>query len=195
MPIYDWNGTSGNQIGKIYDWDGTSNNQIGKIYDWDGSANNLIYSSELNGLTEAAWVTSNGTYGGVNLSSSQIYVYVDYGSDKYRCAYFPFNASDYNKITVTYTTTGHYNTLQIFGVSTDTTFSKFASSATVSNGSHSSGGGWVIYENPTSSGKTVTGTKELDISSLTGTYYFKVGVWHASSADVGRITLTKILFE
>lgn len=46
MAIYDNNGTTSYEIGKIYDDDGTTNNQIGKAYDNDGTSNHLIYSAE-----------------------------------------------------------------------------------------------------------------------------------------------------
>lgn len=46
MPIYDSDGTTNYQIGKVYDSDGTTNHQIGKVYDNDGTVNSLIYTAE-----------------------------------------------------------------------------------------------------------------------------------------------------
>lgn len=46
MAIYDNNGTTNYEIGKLYDNDGTTNHQIGKVFDWDGTTNSLIYSAE-----------------------------------------------------------------------------------------------------------------------------------------------------
>ena len=46
MPIYDNDGTTNYQIGKVYDNDGTAQHQIGKVYDWDGTASSLIYSAD-----------------------------------------------------------------------------------------------------------------------------------------------------
>lgn len=46
MAIYDYDGTTNYEIGKIYDYDGSSNHQIGKVYDYDGTTNRLIYSAE-----------------------------------------------------------------------------------------------------------------------------------------------------
>lgn len=46
MPIYDSNGTTIYQIGKVYDNNGSANTQIGKIYDSNGAVNSLIYSAE-----------------------------------------------------------------------------------------------------------------------------------------------------
>ena len=46
MAIYDNDGTSTREIGKLYDNDGTTSYQIGKAYDNDGTSNHLIYSAE-----------------------------------------------------------------------------------------------------------------------------------------------------
>lgn len=46
MPIYDYDGTTTYQIGKLYDNDGSTNYQIGKVYDNDGTTNSLIYTAE-----------------------------------------------------------------------------------------------------------------------------------------------------
>ena len=46
MPIYDYDGTTTYQIGKLYDTDGTANYRIGTVYDNDGTTNSLIYTEE-----------------------------------------------------------------------------------------------------------------------------------------------------
>lgn len=46
MPIYDNDGTTTHQIGKLYDNDSTTTHQIGKVYDHDGTTNSLIYTAE-----------------------------------------------------------------------------------------------------------------------------------------------------
>lgn len=48
MAIYDNNGSSSVEIGKIYDNNGSSSTQIGKIYDYNGSSNSLIYTASVN---------------------------------------------------------------------------------------------------------------------------------------------------
>ena len=45
MPIYDYNGTTNYQIGKLYDNNGTTSYQIGKVYDNNGTTSSLIYSA------------------------------------------------------------------------------------------------------------------------------------------------------
>lgn len=46
MAIYDNDGTTSYEIGKVYDNDGTTNYQIGKVYDNNGTINSLIYNAE-----------------------------------------------------------------------------------------------------------------------------------------------------
>lgn len=46
MAIYDNDGTSTREIGKLYENNGTTNNQIGKVYDYDGTSSYLVYSAE-----------------------------------------------------------------------------------------------------------------------------------------------------
>ena len=46
MPIYDNDGTTSHEIGKLYDNNGSANAQIGKVYDNNGTTNSLIYSAE-----------------------------------------------------------------------------------------------------------------------------------------------------
>lgn len=46
MAVYDNNGTTNSEIGKLYDHDGTASHQIGKVYDFDGTTDSLIYSAE-----------------------------------------------------------------------------------------------------------------------------------------------------
>lgn len=46
MAIYDNNGSTNAEIGKLYDNNGTTSTQIGKVYDNNGTTNSLIYQSE-----------------------------------------------------------------------------------------------------------------------------------------------------
>ena len=66
MAIYDNNGTTNAEIGKLYDNDGTTNYQIGKVYDNNGTTNSLIYSAEVDILA---------THGGVSVHASTDYSY------------------------------------------------------------------------------------------------------------------------
>lgn len=48
MPIYDNDGTTSYEVGKVYDNDGTTSYQIGKVYDNDGTTSYLLYTSDPN---------------------------------------------------------------------------------------------------------------------------------------------------
>ena len=67
MPIYDHNGTTNSEIGKIYDYDGTTNSQIGKIYDYDGTTERLIYTAETQ-IYPGASVTTRINWGSNTIS-------------------------------------------------------------------------------------------------------------------------------
>ena len=46
MPIYDYDGTTTYEIGKVHDYDGTTTHQIGMVHDYDGTVAKLIYTAE-----------------------------------------------------------------------------------------------------------------------------------------------------
>lgn len=46
MPIWDNNGTTSYEIGKLYDNNGTSSAQTGAVYDNNGTTSSLIYKAE-----------------------------------------------------------------------------------------------------------------------------------------------------
>lgn len=60
MPIYDNNGTTNYEIGKLYDNNGTTNYQIGKVYDNDGTASHLIYQAQSDTYTITATTQRDG---------------------------------------------------------------------------------------------------------------------------------------
>lgn len=64
MAIYDNNGTSNFEIGKIYDNNGTTSTQIAKVYDNNGTTNSLIYTADitLTNLVGSADVTKTITW-------------------------------------------------------------------------------------------------------------------------------------
>lgn len=43
MPIYDFDGSTSREIGKLYDNNGTTSSQIKEVYDNDGTASRLVY--------------------------------------------------------------------------------------------------------------------------------------------------------
>lgn len=194
MPIYDNDGTSNYQIGTVYDNDGTANYRIGKVYDNDGTSNYLIYSTEMNALTEAAFISACTSGCSMTQSSTQLYLYAGYGSSSlsawYAAAYIPINFSNYSKATVTYSYSGNYNRYMGFGFGTNTNFTDSTALSTVISVTFDTGVYGALEANPTGSGTVV-----LDMSSLSGSGYFKAAVCHSSSEDCGQMYLTQILFE
>lgn len=76
MAIYDNNGTTNAELGKVYDNNGTTNTQIGKVYDNNGTTDSLIYSAELviykNGAIDSeigGFTTYNSNSGGTYSTS------------------------------------------------------------------------------------------------------------------------------
>ncbi|MBR2028067.1 MAG: hypothetical protein IKA10_03615 [Oscillospiraceae bacterium] len=55
MAIYDYDGTTNREIGKVYDYDGAKNTQIGEVYDYNGSVNALIYEDGLDVYPNTAY--------------------------------------------------------------------------------------------------------------------------------------------
>ncbi len=69
MPIYDFNGTTSVDLGKLYDSDGTADRQIGAAYDNDGVTASLIYKAEQVYTTQ---LNAGGGYPWTNQSASGI---------------------------------------------------------------------------------------------------------------------------
>lgn len=179
MPIYDHNGTTNSEIGKIYDHDGTTNYQIGKIYDYDGTTERLIYSAE-EYLVKAGVVDSNlvgsisaGTYasqyGSVTSNSGYIRLNISTSGT------FPFyngktiNLSSYKTCYIKFRTKGStqgwqtspYQAIRMGFSSTKKTDCNHYD--IISNSSNFV----ASYTGASTSAKTIS----FDISSLSGSYY------------------------
>lgn len=198
MPIYDFNGTTSQEIGKIYDFNGTANSQIGKVYDNNGSASSLVYSGETvlyeaNVFNTDAWgALTWKTVGGASytLNSDSIYASV---------------YNDPNKNQWSHVTFGSSNKVNLVGFSTlnmEVMFAKTTTKAGFLIQSSLDIGG----DNPQYSSKTVKygyctsaearTTFSFDLSSLQGSYCVvtDVGVngsWYVS----GKAYIYKIWLE
>lgn len=64
MAVYDYDGTTSREIGKLYDNNGSTSSQIDKVYDNDGTTSRLIYQSSvvLTNLVGSAQVTVRKTW-------------------------------------------------------------------------------------------------------------------------------------
>lgn len=77
MAIYDNDGTTSREIGKLYDHNGLISSQIDKVYDYNGTTSSLIYQSIIDN-----WMFQNGVWnpvapdiaiGTVTLSATESY--------------------------------------------------------------------------------------------------------------------------
>lgn len=167
MAVYDWNGSSNSEIGKIYDWNGSANSQIGKVYDNNGSSNSLVYSAETVLIENGQYigVSNSFKYGNKHgVSGNLFYVTTNEGTQSETCT-TPLKVDEYSKLVFVVSsggtcTVGLASSADVYGTSS------FVKSMT-----------------------TVTGVNVLDISSLTGTYYLNFRLTNTTTY------FSKIYFE
>ena len=108
MAIYDNDGTTIYEIGKLYDNDGTTSYQIGKLYDNDGPSNYLIYKAEevlFPGTTPSRY--SPGGAGGYTANSTNWSCNVSNGTNVNSVtSYLRINMAGIKTITITGNSTG-----------------------------------------------------------------------------------------
>mgnify|MGYP004603076307 FL=1 len=85
MAIFDYDGTSTHEIGKIYEQDqsATITYQIGKMYDYDGTSTHLIYSAVPDYLYNAGDTCSDYTGGWAKTTGGTILMHVSGSWDTY----------------------------------------------------------------------------------------------------------------
>lgn len=177
MPIYDYDGTANNEIGRVYDNDGTANHQIGKVYDNDGTANSLIYSADGNVFPDMAWTGGGANDGTVTSSSLTVELPAGQGYTNSKCyTSSKVDLTNYSKLIFVVSSFSGKGGNEEFsvGIDTDTT-----------THNHSSYYKYLAV--------TKTGTYTLDISSVTGSYYIAISVW--CSGNDRRFTVTSITAE
>ena len=180
MAIYDNDGTSTREIGKLYDNNGTSNFQIGKVYDNDGTSNHLIYTSAWSLIENWSIITKfsgyTGDYGSspdsnTSLSKSGNNIIYKYGGGSQSIHCLPaFDVTKYSSVSIT--------------VASKTNTSVFYFGMTQGNIESGSA--------KKSSNITGTGTYTVDISSCTGSWKLAFRCLNASS---GNATITAIDFS
>lgn len=188
MAIYDNDGTTNYIIGKLYDNNGTSNNQIGNVYDNDGTTNKLVYSAEteyFNGGAKVAHTTYNYYHNGESYAAiltvgTTIYSKLNNSTDQ-TIIRFTANLTNIKTLSFVFDSVSLKNNGTLFvGVSTYTdmgTPNVFITSQ------------WTKYTTVTSSG-----TKTVDVSSLSGTYQICIS-FSCSTGLGGNYTCSKIIGE
>ena len=190
MAIFDNDGTSNHEIGKLYDNDGTSSHQIGKVYDNDGTNSYLVYSAE------EAYLSSNGLGGGVtgthlkgNLNSNTNYTIPTFTNNKIvvDCAVPPnnqgqswfaltpkINLTNIKTLTFTvYWDKQSYGAFMYLGVSSSLPTGYYNNNNSP-QGFFTKSSGYQYLNGNFAAGTTTTMT--VDVSSLSGSYYI-CGAW------------------
>lgn len=178
MAIYDDDGTTCREIGKIYDNNGPTTSQIDKVYDVDGTNNWLVYSAVPDYLYNAGDTCSDYTGGWAKTTGGTILMHVSGYWDTYWR-----NKEDvvFNSTNIACTTSGSgqyrgsqvqtVNKVDLSGVS-KLTF-KYTSSTTETTNRFiavavcDSIGGNILAENITT---TASGSITLDVSSISTGY-------------------------
>lgn len=185
MPIYDFDGSAGYQIGKVYDYDGSAGHQIGKVYDHDGTASHLIYSAETvyfdNGA-QVGYTTYN--LGNVNILNVGTTIYSQMGNYNGSGATTVRFAADISNISTLYVTiTGlalNGNARLYFGISTLTGAAQ--------------PGVYIDSEWTRHISITTTGTHAINVSDISGVYQIVIsmGVSASSYIEGNNYTCTRI---
>ena len=195
MPIYDFNGTTKQEVNKVYVRDGTSRIQIGKMYDNNGTSRNLIYNSELIIIQSSAWQNSYSytnyqtnwlsSIGGTQVHQRR----PDQGSSGHysTAAYVKLPTSNYDTLTMTYYCTATGEAGGIYGGaaaalrSNLVTLNQSSSMSTLTSGAaYSCGNTW--------GGSTSSATVTWDISSIASDYYLEVGAYQYGWASESYAT-------
>lgn len=183
MAMYDWNGTTASELGKVYDWDGTTSHQLGKGYDWDGTTNHLIYNAEEeifnNGLKNGYTgklifnTTNKGAVSGNSITLTPS-AWGSVAGDTIAIFTPAIDLSKYKSVTITLTNnSGNYDgqtNIQVYAYDTYT-------DDVWANGTRLGGdsGNW-------------TGTKTYTFSA-TGTKYIAVRKTYGTSATITQVIL------
>lgn len=194
MPMYDWDGTTGSELGKAYDWDGTASHQLGKGYDWDGTTNHLIYTAEdiiLNNNDYATGITGgyvggskpNGAFADGSLVATGVQLPATSYIQRALWTNNLINFSNYSKMTITYTVTNAskssgYNAARGYGIVANA--SKSASWSAPDNDTNVNWGTtyqWSRFMSHINYGGCNAGTTDADVNNGTFTKTIDISGW------------------
>lgn len=220
MPIYDNNGTTNYEIGKLYDNDGTTNYQIGKVHDNDGTTNRLIYggipdSIIVNGVftgdtalvtppsVMSAWnYEQTGTLGGVDFNGGLwISSNNNYNQKTVRTCPTPIDFTDINKMICTVRASKSYDTWQTYsdyGYSGGTYIYVVSSPSSQVNFITNGSDGLTSYSGMLAHSKCIgvySGDIEIDVSGISGTGYIGFAQVTCAVTQSAYCTVSNIKFE
>lgn len=186
MPIYDNNGTTSYEIGKLYDHNGTSATQIGAVYDNNGTTSSLIYKAEeevsvSSGVSMYKNTTGLGTQTYSNLTAEDSNT-----SGGYVIRYKAVTVTDWDTLTVKWTAqSGTYGIVYVGVKSTVTDNPLDGTNNSIST-----------FAEGTKVSKTSTQTTTVNVSSRTGTIYLEILVSARSSVDaVAKASITSAVLS
>ena len=170
MALYDNNGTTDAEIGKLYDNDGTTNYQTSKVYDNDGTTNRLIYSADEiffeNGVLLRPWDAEIASATACHVTNRGDYIELGaYNGNSAMCAWI-VDVTGYNtlEMTASYNSATADGAFRFFAVPH---YPQYPSNPRW-NGSAYDG---LESGNLGSSKYSASGTYTLDVSSLSGEIY------------------------
>lgn len=191
MPIYDNDGTTTYQIGKLYDNDGTTSTQIGKVYDNNGTANTLIYSSDMTLFDAGKTVEYTGGWNTAIYTGTSFNFIVGQKLQIQQINYAASTSakiiskakiaiSGFSALKFTYTATKGGNGTFTYGISPVTTDRDVYDTDT----------NLTKYTRLSASG---SGTASVNVSGVSGSYYVRLSVF--DSTGNSTLSVTKIWLE
>lgn len=172
MPIYDSNGTTSTQIGKVYDSNGTTSTQIGKVYDNNGTTNSLIYEAS---ITYFPGYTVQGAQSGGSWGS--FYANTSNSNGGWARAYLTVNLTGINSLKLTCTYSYNPYTQLFIGICSN--FENHAYNMQINGYIKKS----VVTKTDTSEKGTTNVTATINVSDLSGTYYIGIQAYSGSSGN------------
>lgn len=203
MAIYDNNGTTNYEIGKVYDYDGTSNHQIDKVYDNPGLSSYLIYSAQddivtngtvISGYSSLEWYCYTNGFGGArplrggstNTNGGLEIIENEYGYHRAIKFNTAIDLSNCNSIVITATGSCRESNLSYNGIAIALYDGKKQPS--YSNGTITD---CLVFWRGTS----VNGNITLSTSNLSGTGYLTMLAVTSNASNLAKIKITNVAFN
>ena len=175
MAIYDNNGTTETEIGKVYDNNGTTETEIGKVYDNNGTTDSLIYTAETVylGSGGVSWTISDKYGCTPSVSGTTISLSIEY--------------SDVNPISARVRTSSTVNLTDISTLYITCSSASKSGNGSIMFGISKTASTAEIYGHPSLTAKVapVAGTASLNVSGYTGSYYLVVEFFGSTWGNIG----------
>ncbi len=183
MPIYDNNGTTSYEIGKVYDYDGTTSHQIGKVYDYNGTASGLIYTAETQYYPGGAVTCLLSDGATCRDSGSDILAQTPNTSGCTAVAYVAVDLTDVTTLTITgFLKKSAYQYAQISLRSTPIAWAGGTADPAPAVLAITNADGLNIQHQEATTETPVSVTLDWDVSALSGVHYVSAAAYSGSDA-------------